>query len=395
MIISKDKLWQWDTNRFVIVEDNPTSEVHFATVGSDEALVVQASDGEAQIPNSLLQDGVDILSWIVEDGGTVEQARLSVTPRQKPQDYVYTETEIKSYESLASKIDGLQEQIDFIEVGSYILPTATPESLGGIKVGKNLTISEDGVLDAPYAAKGDKGDSGEPGAAATVGVGNVVTGDAGTNVSVVNSGTANAAVLDFTIPRGDKGDKGDTGDAGPQGPRGEQGPAGAAGKDGAAATIAIGDVSTGEPGTSVVVTNSGSASAAVLNFMIPKGAKGDTGAQGPQGLKGDKGDTGEQGVQGERGPQGEQGVQGPQGDKGDKGEPGIQGPKGEKGETGAQGPKGDTGPKGEDGYTPKRGVDYWTDADVQEIQDYVDETFVEMTDEEITEIFNSVFYGTD
>ncbi len=61
--------------------------------------------------------------------------------------------------------------------------------------------------------KGDKGDKGDTGAAATVTVGTVTTGAAGTPVSVINSGTANDAILDFVIPKGDKGDSGvSTGD---------------------------------------------------------------------------------------------------------------------------------------------------------------------------------------
>lgn len=77
------------------------------------------------------------------------------------------------------------------------------------------------------------------------------------------------------------------------------------GADGAAATVSVGEVVTGEPGTNASVENTGNASAAVLKFTIPKGEKGD---------KGDKGDTGEQGPQGEKGEQGEQGPQGPKGD---------------------------------------------------------------------------------
>lgn len=46
---------------------------------------------------------------------------------------------------------------------------------------------------------------------------------------------------------------------------------GATGETGKAATIAIGTVTTGEAGTSVSVTNSGTTSAAVFNFVIPKG----------------------------------------------------------------------------------------------------------------------------
>lgn len=92
-------------------------------------------------------------------------------------------------------------------------------------------------------------------------------------------------------------------------------------------------------------------------FKGDKGDKGDTGARGDKGDKGDtgvglKGDTGEQGIQGI------QGEMGPKGDKGDTGEQGLQG------ETGTKGDKGDTGA---DGYTPIKGVDYWTAADQEAI----------------------------
>lgn len=55
------------------------------------------------------------------------------------------------------------------------------------------------------------------------------------------------------------------------------------GQDGTAATIAVGTTSTGAAGTSASVTNVGTDSAAVLNFVIPKGDKGDTGDRGPAG----------------------------------------------------------------------------------------------------------------
>ena len=70
-----------------------------------------------------------------------------------------------------------------------------------------------------------------------------------------------------------------------------------------------------------------------------KGAKGDTGSQGP---------AGETGATGPQGPQGIQGETGPQGPKGDTGATGPQGPKGDTGETGATGPQGPQGPAGSD-----------------------------------------------
>ncbi|SEI66514.1 hypothetical protein SAMN04488058_101283 [Deinococcus reticulitermitis] len=63
-------------------------------------------------------------------------------------------------------------------------------------------------------------------------------------------------------PTGAKGDKGDKGDPGP------------------AATVTVGTVTTGAAGTQASVTNSGSSSAAVLNFTIPRGADGSGGSGG-------------------------------------------------------------------------------------------------------------------
>ena len=47
------------------------------------------------------------------------------------------------------------------------------------------------------------------------------------------------------------------------------------GPPGAAATVTVGTVTTGEPGTDAIITNSGTESAAVLDFTIPKGENGE------------------------------------------------------------------------------------------------------------------------
>lgn len=122
------------------------------------------------------------------------------------------------------------------------------------------SVSSDGVLSwtnraglanpASVNIKGAKGDKGDTGAQGLQGV------------------------------KGDKGDKGDTGAQGIQGvkgDKGDKGDTGAAGAPGAAASISIGNVVTGAPGTDVVVTNSGTSSAAILNFQIPRGTPGADG----------------------------------------------------------------------------------------------------------------------
>lgn len=113
---------------------------------------------------------------------------------------------------------------------------------------------------------GADGADGADGAAATIAVGTVTTGAEGSSATVTNSGTSSAAVFDFSIP------------VGATGATGAAGTDGADGADGAAATIAVGTVTTGAAGSSATVTNSGTSSAAVFDFTIPKGDDGDVGS---------------------------------------------------------------------------------------------------------------------
>lgn len=99
--------------------------------------------------------------------------------------------------------------------------------------------------------KGEKGDKGDPGEQGPQGE----KGDTGA--------------------QGPQGEKGDTGEQGPQGEKGDTGEQGPAGNDGEAATITVGSVTTAQPGTSAAVSNSGTPNAAVLDFVIPQGEKGD------------------------------------------------------------------------------------------------------------------------
>jgi hypothetical protein len=67
------------------------------------------------------------------------------------------------------------------------------------------------------AQAGGAGPTGPPGAAATISVGSVTTGGAGSQATVTNSGTASAAVLNFTIPQGAAGVGGTGGGGGTSG----------------------------------------------------------------------------------------------------------------------------------------------------------------------------------
>ena len=160
MINTQDKIYQWSVDVPVYVDSDET--VQFAQVGSSETMNVETEpQGEVytcNIPNVLLQEAKDIFIY---HGN--ESERVSIIYRAKPDDYVYTETEVKDYDALAAQLSSLQEQVDSIPTDEYQLPVASADSLGGIKVGENLTISSDGTLGAPYAEKGEKGDKGDKG----------------------------------------------------------------------------------------------------------------------------------------------------------------------------------------------------------------------------------------
>ena len=64
----------------------------------------------------------------------------------------------------------------------------------------------------PPGPQGDPGAPGAPGAAATVTVGTTTTLPPNSLATVANSGTSNAAILDFGIPQGVPGDDADTND---------------------------------------------------------------------------------------------------------------------------------------------------------------------------------------
>lgn len=152
------------------------------------------------------------------------------------------------------------------------------------------------------------------------------------------------------------------------------GPEGPQGMDGDAATVTVGTTTTGEAGTQATVTNSGTTSAAVLDFTIPKGAdgaqgpKGDTGAAGPAGEQGPKGDTGAAGADGKDGvtpsvtvgttTTGEAGTNAQVTNDGTAPDVVLNFviPKGEKGDTGAAGAEGPAGPKGDTGATGANGL---------------------------------------
>lgn len=108
------------------------------------------------------------------------------------------------------------------------------------------------------------------------------------NVNVFTPSVSTSGVLSWTNKaglanppsvniKGDKGDQGLQGIQGVQGVKGDTGAKGDRGATGAAATVRIGTVTTGAPGSEAIVTNVGTANDAVFNFTLPRGDKGADG----------------------------------------------------------------------------------------------------------------------
>ena len=111
-------------------------------------------------------------------------------------------------------------------------------------------------------------------------MGDTITGAPGSPASVTNVGTDQDAVLEFVIPQGSEGPQGIKGETGAAGVTGATGATGAAG---ASDTITIRSTITAEPGTPASVTDVGTGSDHILDFVIPRGNTGAEGAAGATG----------------------------------------------------------------------------------------------------------------
>ena len=83
------QLRQWDVGRSVGVSDSKATHVHFANQGDSKAPIIKIENGEAIIPNYLLQTGKALNAYAVLDGVTLESKSFAVLKRERPENYVY------------------------------------------------------------------------------------------------------------------------------------------------------------------------------------------------------------------------------------------------------------------------------------------------------------------
>lgn len=101
-------LYQWDTGRQVECD---AEQVHFSNHHYGTSIDVDVKDGKAAIPNQLLTSAIPLKAWAwVKDSNgeyTKEEQIFLVAKRNKPSDYVYTPTELKTWEDLQNQIGDL------------------------------------------------------------------------------------------------------------------------------------------------------------------------------------------------------------------------------------------------------------------------------------------------
>lgn len=109
----RTELWQWDTGRKIVVDDESVSEVHYSKYSSTQAITREVINGKAEIPNFLLQDThavtVYAYSGSMENGCTMAEKTFNVVKKPKPANYVETEEDKAILAKLKAEIGDLSE----------------------------------------------------------------------------------------------------------------------------------------------------------------------------------------------------------------------------------------------------------------------------------------------
>jgi hypothetical protein len=114
---NRKQFWQWDIGQRLIVSDDTCSEVHFCNGTSDCSLVCEVYEADGlrfvNVPNILMQTAraIRVFAYVCngEDQHTKREKVFPVFQRSKPDNYVYTETEIKNYATLERRISDLEK----------------------------------------------------------------------------------------------------------------------------------------------------------------------------------------------------------------------------------------------------------------------------------------------
>ena len=128
--------YQWDLNQRLVIDNPSIIEVHYTNALTSPALVCEVYEENgiryANVPNILLQTDWTIKAYGCCDDYVIEAETFIVNTREKPADYVYTETEIKRYDDLEKRIDNLEQGgSGEVDLTNYYTKKETDTALAG------------------------------------------------------------------------------------------------------------------------------------------------------------------------------------------------------------------------------------------------------------------------
>lgn len=122
----RTSFYQWDLNQKLIVDDLTHNEIHFVSEGDDNALVMRVYEENGRrlvdVPNILLQSDRRLIVYTCSSDDTESHTHIhrkfTVMPRPKPDDYVYTETEVYNFNSKLDKNFGSENAGKMLVIGA-------------------------------------------------------------------------------------------------------------------------------------------------------------------------------------------------------------------------------------------------------------------------------------
>ena len=167
-------VYQWDRDiTITITEPENVPEVHFRWGG--KAVPFKVENQQVAIPPELMQLPHDIVLWAYTPEHTMDMAQIHMDKRQKPSDYAYTPTEIKTWEALDERIKALEDsggvagvssvngQTGAVEITAKGLGALTEDDLQSATDKALAQATESGAFDGAQGPKGDTGAQGPQG----------------------------------------------------------------------------------------------------------------------------------------------------------------------------------------------------------------------------------------
>lgn len=119
--------WQWDKGQKLLVSG--VDEIQIERPGEESTLNIAVVDGVANVPDECLQRAGRLVAYASAGDSTLGRFAFQVLGRQKPADYIATETEKETWAKLAERIAAVEarktDEWELIDQGDANAPSIT------------------------------------------------------------------------------------------------------------------------------------------------------------------------------------------------------------------------------------------------------------------------------